>query len=184
MKGERELCRNLGKECCSRGNSKYKGLRQKSRCLTCLRNKAEASTAEIEWKGEYKDNKAKETLRSQITWGLEGQASPHNQTHCFLLVLLVGMLQPPQGLCTCCVLFSGSFLVFHPPRKHNVGRLHIFFPINVSPLPSLAERNYTINARGLNEWEMEAGYSQVCPVYSCQEVHSQLCKASRHKCPS
>ena len=128
MKGERELCRNLGKECCSRGNSKYKGLRQKSRCLTCLSNKAEASTAEIEWKGEYKDNKAKETLRSQITWGLEGQASPHNQTHCFLLVLLVGMLQPPQGLCTCCVLFSGSFLVLSPSQKAQCGQAPYLFP--------------------------------------------------------
>ena len=67
MKGERELCRNLEKECSSRGNSKYKGLRQKSGCLTCLRDRAEARIAEIEWKGEYKDNKAKETLRSQIT---------------------------------------------------------------------------------------------------------------------
>ena len=88
---------------------------------------------------------------------------------------------PLQLLCSVFWIIFG--LVTLPESTMWAGSIS-FFPVNISPLPSLAERNHTINARGLNEWEMEAGYSQVCPVYSSQEEHPQLCKASRHKCPS
>ena len=129
MKGERELCRNLEKECSSRGNSKYKGLRPKSRCLTCLRDRAEARIAEIEWKGEYKDNKAKETLRSQITWGLKGQASS-SQSDTLLPFGSSGGDAPatPRASAVAVFCFLDHFWSCYPPRKCNVGWLRIFFP--------------------------------------------------------
>lgn len=70
-----------------------------------------------------------------------------------LSALLVGVLHPPQGLCTCCVCCLDHFVLITLQETMSIVQTGsvFFLLISVSPVPSLAWRNHTRKACGPNE---------------------------------